>query len=152
MKSFTNKNWIKKIIISIIILISFSFVVPNYSHAGTLGGDLFKPIAQLICDVGDLVIKGLQLMFMGDGDIRAESPDTARIPSGYLIRYSPGIIFTGTIPGLDVNFINPMPPQKIYTTSDLAGSWDKGTNISLGNLKNYNCPDRIINEIARISK
>ena len=72
MKFCTNKDTSKKIIIAILIVMSFNFISPTVSRAD-FGGDLFKPIAQLLQAIGDLVIKGLQKIFVGDGDIREES-------------------------------------------------------------------------------
>ena len=149
---------IKKLAISIIILISFSFVVPNYSHAGTIGGKLFQPLAQFVCTVGDLVIQGLQLIFLGDGDIAVPNPsvvtdstytdpntgetyptaESKNISGGvYLIKYSPGRIFSGTVPGLQVNFINPdsSPTLPNYDTAGV--SWGTGTGMSYDDLEKY---------------
>lgn len=73
MKFFTNKETSKKIIIAILLVMSFNFITPNISQAD-FGGTLFKPIAELLKALGDLVIKGLQSMLLGDGTIAIESP------------------------------------------------------------------------------
>ena len=58
MKFFTNKENSKKIITAILIIMLFNLVSPRVSQAD-LGGDLFKPISELLRTIGDLVIKGL---------------------------------------------------------------------------------------------
>jgi len=80
MKGFLrSKNWIKKIWIAVVILISFNFVAPNYSQAATIGGDLFQPFAQLLCGIGDLVLGGLQYLFMGgDSNVGEDVPNGGR--------------------------------------------------------------------------
>lgn len=68
------------------------------------GGVLFKPIFQLICGIGDVVIATLQKLFL-----TYKTPISFSVGgiNQYIIRYSPGIIFSGTIPAFDINFINP---------------------------------------------
>lgn len=106
MKFFTNKEITKKIIIAVLLVMTFNFITPVTSQAD-FGGALFSPIAQLIASLGDLVIMGLQSWFIGYGDIADKDiPKTEGSARQYYIRYSPGIIFSGTIPGLKVNFIN----------------------------------------------
>lgn len=80
----------------------------------TFGGALFKPIAELICGIGDIVIEVLQNTFITyKTNILAPVKDT---PTGnlrdYTIRYSPGIIFSGEVRALDINFINPKEDQQ----------------------------------------
>lgn len=76
MKFLQNKEISKKIIIAILLVMSFNFISPTISLADKdeFGGALFKPIAQLLQTIGDLVIKGLQKIFIGYGDIRVENP------------------------------------------------------------------------------
>lgn len=106
MKFFTNKETTKKIIIAVLLVMTFNFISPVASQAD-FGGALFSPIAQLIASLGDLVISGLQSWFIGYGDIADKDiPKTEGSARQYYIRYSPGIIFSGTVPGLKVNFIN----------------------------------------------
>ena len=106
MKLFTNKEFSKKIIIAILLVMSFNFISPTISQADA-GGALFKPISQFISWVADLIIQGLQTYFIGYGDISDNAvPNTDDKIKSYYIRYSPGIIFSGTVPGLKVNFIN----------------------------------------------
>ena len=67
MKTFTNKNVIHKIVITILIVLSFNFIAPNYSQAD-FGGVLMGPIIDLLSGIGDVVLSALQY-FMYDGDI-----------------------------------------------------------------------------------
>jgi len=73
MKFLQNKGISKKIIIAILLVMSFNFISPIAVQAD-FGGALFKPIAELLRTIGDLVIKGLQKIFVGYGDIRVENP------------------------------------------------------------------------------
>ena len=77
MSIFTNKEIKKKIIIAILLVMSLNFITPTVSEAD-IGGVLFKPISQLLQTIGDLVIKGLQKIFVGYGDIRVENPRKIR--------------------------------------------------------------------------
>lgn len=67
MKTFTNKKVIQKVVIVILIVLSFNFIVPNYSQAD-FGGVLMGPLIDLISGIGDVVLSALQY-FMYDGDI-----------------------------------------------------------------------------------
>lgn len=76
----------------------------------TFGGALFKPIAELICGIADIVIEVLQNTFITykTNVLATETPTGIR---DYTIRYSPGIIFSGEVRSLDINFINPKEDQ-----------------------------------------
>lgn len=80
MKFLQSKEISKKVIIAILLVMSFNFISPTISLAGKdeFGGTLFKPISQLLQTIGDLVIKGLQKIFVGYGDIRVENPRKSR--------------------------------------------------------------------------
>ena len=58
MKIFTNKNVIQKIIITILIVLSFNFVAPTFSQA--FGGLLLDPILSLFIGIGDTILSILQ--------------------------------------------------------------------------------------------
>lgn len=130
MKVFTDKNVIKRITIAILIVMMFSFMSPTVSQAD-FGGKLFEPISQLLCGVADLVIMGLQKIFVGDGDIYYGGISEIE-SSTYHIKYSPGIIFSGGIPALDVNFIDPnfQGDESFYPTKE-TGTWEKVNDYSL---------------------
>ena len=48
MKKLMNKNFVQKIVIAILIVLSFNFVVPTFSHAADFGGVLFGPIIDFL--------------------------------------------------------------------------------------------------------
>lgn len=173
MKRVTNKNFIQKIIIMVLIVLSFNFIIPTFSHAG-FGGVLLGPVIDLIAAIPDSIIGGLQF-FLLDGQYGADDhtllgsylvsakeyskggsgnyegwtkypstkyqqssssepvkiyyDDLDRGWGGWavffwtdgdysipIVKYSPEKIFSGKIPALDVNFINPNINN--YTTAD----------------------------------
>lgn len=67
MKIFTKKKTVQKIIIAILIVLSFNFLAPTYSRA-SFGGVLLGPIIDLFAGVGDAVMSAMQF-FMYDGQI-----------------------------------------------------------------------------------
>lgn len=116
MRFFTDKKSIKIISLLLIILIIFSFSNPIVVYAKdedeTFGGKLFKPIAKLVCGIGDGVIMIMQRMFLGYWDIRDENDDET-----YHILYSPGTIFSNQVPALNTNFFGtPEEGKKVTTT------------------------------------
>lgn len=98
------------------------------------GGKLFTPITELILGIADRVLATVQDIFVGEtdwtdtitgnsikneinGDLKSEFLTHSGILNPFLIdvgverysiRYSPGVIFSGRVPGLDINFISPM--------------------------------------------
>ncbi len=68
MKIFTNKETTKKIIIAILLVMTFNFVGPNISYAAKeeVGGALFKPIVHLLAFLADMGIE-LAQEFLWDG-------------------------------------------------------------------------------------
>ena len=67
MKIFTNKKIVQKIIIAILIVLSFNFITPTYSQAD-VGGVLMGPIIDFISGIGDAILSALQF-FMYDGNV-----------------------------------------------------------------------------------
>lgn len=65
MKKITSKKGIQKIVIAILIVLSFNFAVPNYSQAD-FGGVLLGPIIDFFAGIGDAILSALQY-FMYDG-------------------------------------------------------------------------------------
>lgn len=65
MKKITSKKGMQKIVIAIVIVLSFNFIVPNYSQAD-FGGTLAGPIIDFVAAIGDAVLSALQF-FMYDG-------------------------------------------------------------------------------------
>ena len=110
MKIFEKNS--KKMIIAIIIVMLFNFISPITSQA-SVGEELFKLIADFLLDVSDFVIKFLQNIFVNYDEIQQYTRDTIgweydeRNQESTDIYYSPGIIFSNTVPGLDANFFEP---------------------------------------------
>lgn len=145
MKFFTNKEITKKIIIAILLVMTFNFIIPITSHAD-FGGALFKPISQLLCAVSDLVIKGLQKYFIGVDDIQWGGISEIESNS-FFIRYSPGIIFSGKVAGLKVNFINAEKSDS-ETVNEYNYSWgDSIGEYSEDNLPGFSDPNFDKNEV-----
>ena len=134
MKFLNNKQTSKKIIIAILLVMSFNFISPSISRA-SFGGKLFDPIAQLLCGIADVFIMALQSIFMGDGEINYGG--IQEIESDvYYIKYSPGIIFSGKVAGLKVNFIDATEHDKYVGESNL-GEWKKQGMTSFSGLSAY---------------
>lgn len=66
MKKITGKNGIQKIVITILIVLSFNFIVPTFSQAGW-GGILLDPVVGLLAAIPDAIMGGLS-KFMLDGE------------------------------------------------------------------------------------
>lgn len=71
MKRFVSKKSIQKIVILIVIVLSFNFIMPTYSRAD-FGGVLMGPVVDFITGLGDAVLSALQF-FMYDGTIDVTS-------------------------------------------------------------------------------
>lgn len=103
------KKKTNKIIITTVIIMLCNFAMPNYVHAdddSDNGGVLFKYVIPTVLMIPDLLIGKLQQIFVADdSDIAIEDPEGGI--THYSIMYSPGAIFSGRIPGFDVNFISP---------------------------------------------
>ena len=117
MKKVKAKNLIKQIICIIIVLMLCNFIIPNYAYAiaknpeiqpnvnqaGAKNGDsgvIFAPFCKFITFLCDNVMQFMQNTFTSVEDIEQED-------GTYDFKYSPGIIFSGTVPAFDINFINP---------------------------------------------
>jgi len=79
MSFFDSKRKVKIICIMLTFVIAFMSIIPSYSMAASdpdekEGGTLFKPVFRLFAGIGDLVVKGLQKIFVGDGDIKIQNP------------------------------------------------------------------------------
>jgi len=105
MKFFTNKQISKKIVIAIVLVMSFNFISPTVSQASANIGVLFQPLMEFLCTVADLVLGGLQGYFVGNDKIAYDGPPDVDYKE-YHICYSPGIIFSNKVAGLKTNFIN----------------------------------------------
>jgi len=84
MEILKRKGFVQKIIITLIVLIMFNFIVPNYAMAsfgwGWGGGSLAGPICEFVCWVGDSIIGFLQHRFLPN------SPEivTKKIPIDFM--------------------------------------------------------------------
>lgn len=86
MKKLMEKQTAKKIIILIIIVLSFNFIMPTYSQAD-FGGVLMGPIIDFVSGIGDAVLSALQF-FMYDGNISVKDTATSAV-SGALKLVNP---------------------------------------------------------------
>ena len=77
MKIFANKNIWKKIIIILLIMLSFSFMVPKPVNA-TVGGTLMKPISSLLVGFGDGIMRVINKLITGQNTtlIRVEEGES----------------------------------------------------------------------------
>lgn len=99
MKSIIKNTITKKVLIIFITIIMLSnFIVPNVVLAKSEGEKLVSGLFYLIAYVGDVGLSIMQRMMMGTGDLKENGE--------YAIRYSPGLIFAGEVPMLDIDFIN----------------------------------------------
>lgn len=126
MKPLKNKIT-KNLIIILSITAILSGVLPNYVYAETdteEGGGLLAPMEKFCVFVCDNVMQWLQ----------EHLKSTEEIDQGdgtYKFQYSPGIIFSGTIPAFDINFIDPEGAQGSYVQSE------ELENIDINNPKQY---------------
>lgn len=109
MKLFANKKLFKKIVILLVTITLVNALIPLHMVSADadedFGGSLFRPIFRFFAGIGDLLVRGLQWIFIGSGDIKVDGK--------YQIRYSPGVIFSNEVPGLDANFMNPRPLMEV---------------------------------------
>ena len=112
------------------------------------GGALFKPIFQFVCGIGDIAIEIMQGIFLTNKTSMYVSVGSI---NQYIIRYSPGIIFSGKIPALDINFINPQASEdtKQYCTQAITIYHerlpDKGNEAIIKYAKDkYKCPEELM--------
>ena len=114
------------------------------------GGALFKPIFQFVCGIGDIAIEIMQDIFLTH-----KTPVRSAIGSvpQYIIRYSPGIIFSGKIPAFDVNFINPQASEdtkqycsKLMTIDrEKLSDSDKGDEAIIRYARDkFKCPEELM--------
>ncbi len=85
MKFFTDKKFTKRMIILLVVIIIFNVIAPIYHVSADgedtdeeFGGKLFRPIFRFIAGIGDLVVRGLQKLLIGNGDIVIDNPRKIR--------------------------------------------------------------------------
>ena len=100
-KEKTNKLT-KQITCIIIIIMLCNFIMPNFTYAATDedSGTVFAPISKFITFLCDSIMQFLQNTFTSIESINQGD-------GTYNFQYSPAIIFSGTVPALDINFITP---------------------------------------------
>ena len=96
-----SKTKSKIIIVIIAIIMLCNFAMPKIIFAASTenGGSAIEPISKFLCFIADMTNSLLQRTFTAPNNIK-EGED-------YCFLYSPGIIFSGTVPAFDINFINP---------------------------------------------
>ncbi len=105
------KEKINKLVVMVMIMLSFSMVIPNYSQAidSKLGG----PFQAFVCFFADAIENGLQMFFLGD---KAVKGDGKKIELN--IKYSIATIVTNKIPMFDINFFGKGRQIKTETKDD----------------------------------
>ena len=105
MNVFKNAVIKKILIILMVVILINSFIMPNYVWAKEGPGEtLVNALSYLVAWAGDTGIKVMQKLMMGTDDI--EELNTTTNKSEYAIKYSPGLIFSNSVPALDINFIS----------------------------------------------
>ena len=103
MKPFINKKTTKNLIIVLLIITILTGFSPKFVEAKTDtdgGGKLFNPISEFVTFLCDSLMQWLQDSFI--------STESIAVGDGkYNFQYSPAIIFSGTVPAFDINFIDP---------------------------------------------
>ena len=92
----------KQIICMIVMIMLCNFIMPNYAYAADTdgGGSIFDPLIKFVTFLCDSVMQFMQNSFTSSQSI--DNGDGT-----YNFQYSPAIIFSGTVQGLDINFITP---------------------------------------------
>ena len=124
---------IKKIIIVIITIVLLSnFIMPNYVCAIStkdIGKRVVGGFFYLLAYVGDGLIILMQKIMVGTNEIKDGDE--------FAIKYSPGVIFSNTVPALDINFIGA----------------DENSNIHIeGTAPNITSEDDLINWIDSLEQ
>lgn len=128
MRNFVKNAVIKKVLIVLITIIMISnFIMPTKVYAKTDLEDVANGFFYLLAKLGDVGIKIMQDMMVGDNEIQNGD--------NFEIKYSPGKIFAGEVPTLDINFISPDQSKKDATKyeevehTDTYGPFQKGSEI-----------------------
>ena len=103
MKTFKCKNALKKLIVILLISVIVLSFVPSQVHADTdtaEGGETFAPFSKFVTFLCDSIMQFLQSTLTSNQSIEVGD-------GTYNFQYSPAIIFSGTVPALDINFIKP---------------------------------------------
>ncbi len=133
MENFTGKNIVQKILIVLVIVITFNFAIPKPVNAD-MGGILMSPVVSLVTSLLDGIQRGLETFILGSSSAIMKDPDDdalqdkgqgdsgiritvdEQLDGAFLgfgdikvakVRYTPEEIFSNRVPALDVNFIKP---------------------------------------------
>ena len=115
MKSILTREKIKKLIIVLFVITTLGNFIPKTTYAKTDtngGGVILAPISTFTTFVCDKLMNWLQTSFVTTETIKPGDGS-----SGYNFQYSPAIIFSGNVPALSINFINPPDPAKDTKTT-----------------------------------
>lgn len=99
MKRIKKQSKIKQIVCIILIIMLCNFIIPNISYAETDSGTIFAPISKFTVFLCDTLMQFMQDTFI--------TKDKIKQGNSYNFQYSPAIIFSGTVPAFDINFISP---------------------------------------------
>ena len=137
MKKFMSKNTIQKIVIAIIIVLSFNFIMPSYSQADW-GGVLMGPVIDLFAGLGDAVLSALQYFFYngnvsvlnaGSGaagsaaNIVLSSLPASPVDSNFLLDKEEANFIDKLKQNESYVDINTTQPQVIINSADLDKGW-----------------------------
>ena len=127
------KRITKQIIYIIIVLMLCNFITPKITYAASDkdSGVIFAPISKFITFLCDSVMQFLQDNFVTTEKIKQED-------GTYIFQYSPAIIFSGTVPAFDINFIEPNPDVRNTNNFD---AYIRNMEESYYEYVNNNTPD-----------
>lgn len=121
-KLFTNKNFIQKTIIAIVIVLLFTFAVPVRSSADP-GGVLIGPIVDLVAFVGDVFLAACN-MFLVDGTMQQEGGafyDLAMVPNSEISNHDE----------IQYSEDGAMARPRVIAQSYINGLWGEDTKVPL---------------------
>ena len=87
MKKVTNNNIVRKIAITILIVLSFNFITPTFSRAD-FGGVLLGPVVDLVAGLGDALMALLQTFMYGNVEINLDGGElnpVERLSTAFMI-------------------------------------------------------------------
>lgn len=141
MKKIRTVNKRKQIIYIIIVLMLCNFIMPGNVYAAQEddSGVIFAPFFKFVTFLCDSIMQFMQNTFI--------SQDKIEVQEGiWDFQYSPAIIFSGTVPAFDINFITPNQKVSSDYIDFLNKNEDKyfdeiqndgGTNVSEEQYNNY---------------
>ena len=152
MKKLHSKKRNKIIVLILAVIMLCNFIMPQKVNAVTTGngGSVLEPLAKLLCFIPDAVNNILQHTFVSPGDI--SNKDEYGNITDYSLLYSPGIIFSGTVPAFDINYVNRDTSLDLSETQTITEEkilnkldWIKDHSIPC-NMPEDGLPEQLINE------